>query len=52
MGDVGQSFGSLTEPERAAVAYWRGFVSSVPEAPPAALLATVRELVGVGAHPA
>ena len=33
LGDVGQSFGSMTEPERAAVSFWRGFVAGVPDAP-------------------
>lgn len=43
LGDVGQAFGSITEPERAAVAFWRGFVASVPDAPPPALLALLQD---------
>jgi integrase len=43
LGDVGQSFGSITEPERAAVTFWRGFVASVPDAAPPALLTILQE---------
>ena len=34
LGDVGGSFGSITEPERAAVMFWRGFLANVPDAAP------------------
>lgn len=43
LGDVGESFGSMGEEERAALTYWRGFVASVPEAPPPDLLTVLRE---------
>ena len=43
LGDVGLSFGSITEPERAAVTFWRSFVKSVPDAQPPALLAILQD---------
>ncbi len=43
LGDVGQSFGSITEAERAAVTFWRGFLATVPDATPPALLAILQE---------
>lgn len=43
LGDVGESFGSMAEEERAALTYWRGFVASVPDAPPPDLLTVLRE---------
>ncbi|MES2438616.1 MAG: site-specific integrase [Verrucomicrobiota bacterium] len=43
LGDVGQAFGSITEAERAAVTFWRGFAASVPDAAPPALLAILQE---------
>lgn len=43
LGDVGLSFGSITEPERAAVQFWRGFVESVPDAEPPALMAILQD---------
>lgn len=46
LGDVGQAFGSITEPERAAVTFWRGFVASVPDAAPPALLAILQDYAG------
>lgn len=42
LGDVGQSFGSITEPERAAVTFWRFFAASVPDTAPPALLAILQ----------
>lgn len=33
LGDVGESFGSITEAERGAVMFWRAFVSSTPGVP-------------------
>ncbi len=43
LGDVGESFGSMTEPERAAVTFWRGFLVTVPDAAPPALLAILQD---------
>lgn len=43
LGDVGQAFGSITEPERAAVMFWRSFAASVPDASPPALLVILQE---------
>lgn len=43
LGDVGQSFGSIAEPERAAVTFWRFFVASVPDTAPPALLAILQD---------
>ncbi len=43
LGDVGQSFGSIMEAERAAVTFWRGFVVTVPDAEPPALLAILQD---------
>ena len=43
LGDVGEAFGSITEPERAAVMFWRGFSASVPDAVPPPLLAILQE---------
>ena len=43
LGDVGQAFGSITEAERAAVMFWRGFVASVPNTPPPALLGLLQD---------
>jgi integrase len=43
LGEVGKSFGSMTEAERTALTYWRGFVASVPEAPPPDLLSVLQE---------
>ncbi len=34
LGDVGKSFGSITEPERAAVMFWREFAKATSPAPP------------------
>ena len=33
LGDVGESFGSITEAERGAVMFWRSFVVTTPDAP-------------------
>ena len=41
-GKLGSDFGFLDEPERSAVAFWRGFVASVPDSPPPALLAILQ----------
>jgi integrase len=43
LGDVGESFGSISSTERAAVEFWRSFVASVPDAPPPPLLAILQE---------
>ncbi|MCX6867217.1 MAG: hypothetical protein NTV46_13545 [Verrucomicrobia bacterium] len=37
LGDMGKSFGSITEPERAAVMFWREFAKVTSPAPPALL---------------
>jgi integrase len=42
-GEVGKGFGSISEPERAAIAHWRQFVASVPDCPPPALLAILQD---------
>ena len=34
LGDVGKSFGSITEPERSAVMFWREFTKATSPAPP------------------
>jgi integrase len=46
LGEVGEAFGSMAEPERAALAFWRGFVASVPDAPPPALLSILQDYAG------
>lgn len=43
LGEVGEAFGSITEAERGAVMFWRGFVASVPDTPPPALLTLLQE---------
>ncbi|MGD9418381.1 MAG: hypothetical protein Q7R22_005510, partial [Verrucomicrobiota bacterium JB025] len=43
LGDVGKAFGSIAEEERAAVTFWRGFVASVPDAEPPALLSVLQD---------
>lgn len=43
LGDVGESFGSISHTERAAVEFWRSFVASVPDAPPPPLLTVLQE---------
>lgn len=43
LGDMGLSYGSTTEAERAAVTFWRGFVASVPDAVPPALLTILQD---------
>lgn len=43
LGDVGQSFGSISEPERSAVTFWRGFLVTVPDAAPPALMAILQD---------
>lgn len=43
LGEVGEAFGSMSEPERAALTYWRAFVASVPDAAPPPLLSILEE---------
>jgi integrase len=38
IGREGSAFGVLSDDEKAAVQFWRGFAASVPDAPPPALL--------------
>lgn len=46
LGEVGQAFGSITESERAAVTFWRGFLATVPDAAPPELLAILQDYAG------
>jgi integrase len=43
LGDVGETFGSMNELERAALTFWRSFVASVPDATPPALLTILQD---------
>jgi len=42
IGREGLAFGVMGDDEKAAVAFWRGFVASVPDSPPPALLAILQ----------
>ncbi len=43
IGREGSKFGFISDDEKAAVQYWRGFVAGVPDAEPPALLAILQE---------
>lgn len=43
IGREGLAFGVMGDDEKAAVAFWRGFVASVPDATPPALLAILQD---------
>lgn len=43
IGREGLAFGVLADEEKAAVQFWRGFVASVPDSPPPALLAILQD---------
>jgi len=43
LGDVGLKFGAISEEERAAVVFWRGFEAEAREASPPALLKILQE---------
>ena len=43
IGREGLAFGVMGDDEKAAVAFWRGFVASMPDAPPPALLAVLQD---------
>lgn len=43
LGDVGASFAGITEPERAALVYWRGLLTRTQGNPPPALLEVLAE---------
>lgn len=43
LGDVGQSFGSMTGAERSSLTFWREFVAGVSDTPPPPLLAILQD---------